>query len=305
MTDTTSSWLGFTMQLPVQAQSTLIAQPWESSAGPAELAAVARACDTHGFYSVSVCDHVAIPRDRAQSMSTTWYDTVATLGWLGGLTESVRLLSHVYVVPYRHPLQTAKAFATLDALSGGRAILGVGVGHVEGEFEALGIPFRERGRIADEAIPAIRAALADEWGGGDVGQRPRPVQSGGPPIWIGGSSAAALRRAARLGDGWLPQGPPEGGMTAAIATLRRHRDEAGREGPFVVSDRAFAYIGEPPFPVPEWTLTGPSESIAAALRGQRDLGVSHIALHIPSRSCDEHIDQIAAFGRDVAPLMTT
>jgi probable F420-dependent oxidoreductase len=302
VTDTVP-WLGFSMQLPVQAQSTLMAQPWEGSAGPAELAAVARACDASGFYSVSVCDHVAIPRDRAPSMSTTWYDTVATLGWLAGLTERVRLLSHVYVVPYRHPLQTAKAFATLDALSGGRAILGVGVGHVEGEFAALGVPFHERGRIADDAIPVIRAALADEWGGGEVGQRPRPVQPGGPPIWVGGSSASALRRAARLGEGWLPQAPPEGGMAAAIATLRGLREETGREGPFVVSDRAFTYVGDPPFSVPEWTLTGSPESIAAALRAQRDVGVSHIALHIPSRSCEEHIDQIRVFGNEVAPLM--
>src|SRR4029450_13070920 len=103
------------MQLPVQAQPPLIPQPWEASAGPEELAAVARACDVNGFYSVSVCDHVAIPRERAPTMTTTWYDTVATLGWLAGFTGKVRLLSHVYVVAYRHPLATAEDVATLDA----------------------------------------------------------------------------------------------------------------------------------------------------------------------------------------------
>ena len=301
----TNALPGFTMQLPVQAQSTLMAQPWEPSAGPAELAAVARACDANGFYSVSVCDHVAIPRDLAPRMTTTWYDTVATLGWLAGITERVRLLSHVFVVAYRHPLQTAKAFATLDALSGGRAILGVGAGHVEGEFDALGVPFGARGRITDDAIAAIRAALADEWGGGDVGQRPRPVQPGGPPIWVGGSSAAALRRAATLGDGWLPQGPPEGGMAAAIATLRRLRDEAGREGPFVIGGGVNVYVGEPSFEVPAWTVTGEPDKLAAAVRDQVALGANHIAVRIPSRSCDEHVDQIAAFGREVAPLVAT
>jgi probable F420-dependent oxidoreductase len=297
------SLLGFTMQLPVQAQSTLMAQPWEPSAGPPELAALGRACDANGFYSVSVCDHVAIPRARASTMTTTWYDTVATLGWLAGFTENVRLLSHVYAVAYRHPLQTAKAFATLDALSRGRAILGVGAGHVEGEFEALGVPFAERGRITDHAIVAIRDALNDEWGGGDVGQRPRPVQAGGPPIWVGGSSSAALRRAARLGDGWLPQGPPEGGMATAIDTLRRSRREAGREGPFVVSGGVSLYVGQPPFEVPGWTVTGGPDKLAAVLRDQVALGVTHIAIRIPSRSCDEHIEQIAAFGQQVAPLV--
>jgi probable F420-dependent oxidoreductase len=299
----TTSLLGFTMQLPVQAQSTLIAQPWEPVSGPAELAAVARACDANGFYSVSVCDHVAIPRERAPTMTTTWYDTVATLGWIAGFTARVRLLSHVYVVAYRHPLQTAKAFATLDALSGGRAILGVGAGHVEGEFDALGVPFAQRGRITDEAVMAIRAALSDEWGGGDVGQRPRPVQPGGPPIWVGGSSDAALRRAARLGDGWLPQGPPEGGMATAIATLRRLREDAGRDGPFAVGGGINLYVGQPSFEVPRWTVTGEADKIAATVRDLVALGVNHVAVRIASRTSEEHVDQIAAFGRDVAPLV--
>jgi alkanesulfonate monooxygenase SsuD/methylene tetrahydromethanopterin reductase-like flavin-dependent oxidoreductase (luciferase family) len=215
----------------------------------------------------------------------------------------VRLLSHVYVVAYRHPLQTAKAFATLDALSGGRSILGVGAGHVEGEFDALGVPFSQRGRMTDDAVVAIRAALSDEWGGGEVGQQPRPVQPGGPPIWVGGSSAAALRRAARLGDGWLPQGPPEGGMATAIATLRRQRQDAGRDGPFAIGGGVNLYIGEPSFDVPRWTVTGEPERIAEVVRDLVALGVNHIALRIPSRSCEEHIDQIAAFGRDVAPLV--
>jgi probable F420-dependent oxidoreductase len=299
----TTSLLGFTMQLPVQAQSTLIAQPWEPASGPAELAAVARACDANGFYSVSVCDHVAIPRERAPTMTTTWYDTVATLGWIAGFTARVRLLSHVYVVAYRHPLQTAKAFATLDALSGGRAILGVGAGHVEGEFDALGVPFAQRGRITDEAVMAIRAALSDEWGGGDVGQRPRPVQPGGPPIWVGGSSDAALRRAARLGDGWLPQGPLEGGMATAIATLRRLREDAGRDGPFAIGGGINLYVGQPSFEVPRWTVTGEADKIAATVRDLVALGVNHVAVRIASRTCQEHVDQIAAFGRDVAPLV--
>src|SRR4051812_40319922 len=219
------------MQLPIQAQSTIFVEEWEKSAGAAELAAIARACDEAGFDYVAVCDHVAIPRARADAMSTTWYDTVATLGFLAGVTSRVRLLSHVYVAAYRHPLQTAKAFSTLDALSEGRAILGVGAGHVEEEFDMLGIRFADRGKLTDAAIDEIRAAFGDEWGSGDMGQRPRPVQPGGPPIWIGGSSAAAIRRAATRGDGWLPQGPPKEGMPAAINRIHELRAAAGRTGP--------------------------------------------------------------------------
>ncbi|HAM01778.1 MAG TPA: LLM class F420-dependent oxidoreductase, partial [Acidimicrobiaceae bacterium] len=99
-----------------------------------------------------VCDHTAIPRRLADAMSTTWYDTVATLGWLAGITSRVRLLSHVYVAALRHPLRAAKEFATLDALSGGRLIVGVGTGHVTEEFALAGVDFARRGALLDEAI---------------------------------------------------------------------------------------------------------------------------------------------------------
>jgi alkanesulfonate monooxygenase SsuD/methylene tetrahydromethanopterin reductase-like flavin-dependent oxidoreductase (luciferase family) len=151
------------MQLPVQSQSTVYVQPWEAEAGPSELSAIARAADRSGAFYVAVCDHIAIPRPADESMSTTWYDTVATLGWLGALTEQVHLLSHVYVLPYRHPLITAKSFATLDRLTGGRAILGVGAGHLESEFRLLGADFERRGPLVEEAIGVIRVAFNEEY----------------------------------------------------------------------------------------------------------------------------------------------
>lgn len=272
----------FGMQLPIQAQSTAFVQEWEKTAGAAELKAVAQACDNASFAYVAVCDHVAIPRSRADAMSTTWYDTIATLGWLAGVTERIGLLSHVYVAAYRHPLQTAKAFATLDALSGGRAILGVGAGHVEEEFDALGVSFSDRGTLTDEAVDQVRAALGDEWGAGEVGQRPRPVQPGGPPIWVGGSSPAAIRRAAQRGDGWLPQGPPKEGMAAAIARIHELRAAAGREGSFTIG--AFG----PP---------GPPEQVAASIPYFEDLGVDQVQVRFPSTSCADLVDQIERFSR--------
>lgn len=273
------------MQLPIQAQSTIFVEEWEKTAGAAELAAVAQACDEAGFDYVAVCDHVAIPRARAEAMSTTWYDTVATLGFLAGVTTRVRLLSHVYVAAYRHPLQTAKAFATLDALSNGRAILGVGAGHVEEEFDVLGLSFADRGRLLDAAIDDIRAALTDEWGSGDLGQRPRPVQPGGVPIWVGGSSQAAIRRAAKKGDGWLPQGLPEGGMQAAIEKIRQLRADAGR--------------GDEPFTIGAFAMPGPPEKVAGSLEGLARIGVDQVQVRFPSTSCQDLCDQIQRFGRAV------
>ena len=160
-------------------------------------------------------------------MSTTWYDTFTTLGFLAGVTERVRLLSHVFVPIYRHPLVTAKALLTLDELSQGRAILGVGAGHVEGEFDMLGVDFAGRGQRLDESVDVVRAALLDEWPEfhgarfdvADVGLRPRPRQTPRPPIWVGGSSPAALRRAGERGDGWLPQGNPPKKYPGMIETF--------------------------------------------------------------------------------------
>src|SRR5579884_618462 len=151
------------IQLPVQAQSRYFVEEWELTAGPAELAAVAAAADRAGFFYIAVCDHVAIPRDLAPRMGAVWYDTVATLSWLAAGTTSTRLLSSVYNLLYRHPYQAAKAFATLDLLSSGRVIIGVGAGHVEAEFAAFGIPFHERGSRLDEAIRQLDHALREEW----------------------------------------------------------------------------------------------------------------------------------------------
>src|SRR5436190_3371346 len=151
--------LAYGMQLPIVAQSPIFAQPWEAGADAGDVVRIAQACDRAGFFYLAVSDHVCIPRDRATAMSTVWYDPVATLGFLAAATKHVRLLSYVYIAPYRHPLATAKAFATLDALSGGRVILGVGAGHLHGEFEALGIDFTRRGKLLDEAIDLIAVAF--------------------------------------------------------------------------------------------------------------------------------------------------
>jgi probable F420-dependent oxidoreductase len=303
--------VAFGLQLPVQSQSTIYVQDWEPSAGAAEMVQVASACEAAGFAYVAVCDHVAIPRTHADAMSTSWWDTIATLSYLAAVTDRIGLLSHVYVLPYRHPLAAAKAWATLDALSGGRAILGVGAGHLKGEFAALGLPFDERGRLLDEAIDAVRAALADEfpshegprWRFGELGQRPRPARS--PlPIWVGGSSRPAMRRAAERGDGWLPQGPPEDGMAAGIAYIREVRAASPRaDDPIVLGALSGPlYVGEPAWDAGR-CVRGPAEKVASYLRTYRDLGVDQIQVGFVSRSADELCDQIAAFAADVAPLV--
>ncbi|MEU5315366.1 TIGR03619 family F420-dependent LLM class oxidoreductase [Streptomyces sp. NPDC021056] len=296
------------IQLPVQSQSTLYTEPWEIAATPADLVGIARAADRAGFAYIAACDHVAIPRRLAPAMSTVWYDPVATLAYLAAATERVRLLSHVAVVGLRHPLLTAKQYATLDHLSGGRLILGVGAGHVQEEFEALGGDFRQRGAVLDECLDALRACLGPEefpehhgklYDFEGLGQRPRPAQPH-VPLWVGGSSPAAVRRAALKGDGWLPQGDPRDRLPAQIARIRELRQD--RQGPFTIGAIVEPlYVGRPAWEVGRRALTGGPEQIAASLRAYGEMGVDQIQVRFRSRGSDELTDQIAAFGTDVAP----
>ncbi|MGW6924078.1 LLM class F420-dependent oxidoreductase [Streptomyces sp. NPDC054950] len=301
--------LDYGIQLPVQSQSTLYAEPWEADAGPADLVEIARAADRAGFAYVAACDHVAIPHRLAEAMSTVWYDPVATLAHLAAVTDRVRLLAHVAVVGLRHPLLTAKQYATLDHLSGGRLILGVGAGHVREEFEALGVDFERRGAVLDETIDALRAALGpDEFPSHHgksydfegLGQRPRPAQAR-VPLWVGGSSPAAVRRAALKGDGWLPQGDPRDRLAAQIETLRRLR---GDDAPLTVGAITEPlYVGAPGWEVGRRTLTGPPEVLAESLRAYGAMGVHQIQVRFRCRSRTELTDQIGLFGAEVGPLL--
>ncbi|WP_223775218.1 TIGR03619 family F420-dependent LLM class oxidoreductase [Streptomyces sp. 135] len=308
-----NSSLAYGMQLPVQSQSSLYAEPWEADATPGDLVEIARTADRAGFAYLASCDHVAIPRRLAEAMGTTWYDPVATLSYLAAATEGVRLMSHVAIVGLRHPLLTAKQYATLDHLSGGRLILGVGAGHVPEEFEALGVDFARRGPVLDETIDALRAALGpDEYPEhhgtryhfGGLGQRPRPAQRH-IPLWVGGSSPAAIRRAATRADGWLPQGDPRDKLPAQIAKLRRLRAQAGIEEPIVIGAITEAlYVGEPGWPVGRRTLHGKPEALAESLRAYTAMGVDQIQVRFRSRGRDELTDQMRAFAADVAPHLT-
>jgi probable F420-dependent oxidoreductase len=300
------------MQLPVQSQSTLYAEAWEADAGPDDLVEVARAADRAGFAYVASCDHVAIPRRLADAMGTVWYDPVATLAFLAAVTERVRLLSHVAVVGLRHPLLTAKQYATLDHISGGRLILGVGAGHVREEFEALGVDFERRGAVLDESIDALRAALGTDdfpshhgkaYDFEELGQRPRPAQER-VPVWVGGSSPAAVRRAAIRGDGWLPQGDPRDRLPGQVARLRRLRAEAGVTEPLTVGAITEPlYVGKPGWDVGRRTLSGRPEAIAESLRAYRAMGVDQIQVRFRSRNRHELTEQMGEFGAEVAPLL--
>jgi probable F420-dependent oxidoreductase len=302
------------MQLPIQSQSTLYTAEWETQAGPDELAAVARAADDAGCFYVGVCDHTAIPRRLADAMSTTWYDTTATLAWLAALTKNTRLLSHVLVLAERHPLRAAKELSTIDHLSGGRVIVGVGAGHVTEEYDVLAGDFSERGRHTDEAVFALARCFTDEfpelpgprWPARDLGLRPRPVQTPRPPIWIGGSSPAAIRRTAAFGDGWLPQGTRRRDLPGQIRRLRELRDELRGGAPIdigTIVEPLYLTSGGAGTELPGYVLQGSADQVAESLRELVGMGVNHLQVRFVARSAQEWCDQTARFGAEVEPLL--
>ncbi|MGB4137591.1 MAG: TIGR03619 family F420-dependent LLM class oxidoreductase, partial [Microbacterium sp.] len=204
---------------------------WEASAGPDELLEIASLADSLGYDYLSCPEHVAVPAGLSspllgQPRGTTYWDPVATLAFLAAATRRIRLATEVIVLGYHHPLQIAKQYGTLDALSGGRVLLGVGVGTAEEEFRLLGAQFEGRGAIADDAIRALRASLSQRepryegthfaYEGFVVEPHARQPRV---PLWIGGASQRALRRAAELGDGWMP-GPQSPELIAE--RLRAH-----------------------------------------------------------------------------------
>ena len=174
-----------------------------------------------GFDLLMVSDHIAVTPDVAEQYPAPFYEPFTTLSWLAGLTRGIRLGTTVLIVPYRHPLLVARMAANLNDLSGGRLVLGVGVGWAREEFGALGVPFRDRGRLTDEHLLAIRAAWQDD----------TDYRSGHIPLWIGGNSDAALRRAVRLGDAWHPLRFTPGWMAEAAGRLTACAADQGRPAP--------------------------------------------------------------------------
>lgn len=186
---------------------------WERTAGVDDIVSVAQAADRLGFAHLTCSEHVAVSAETAQQRGPMFWDPLATLSYLAAMTSRIRLATHVLVLGHQHPLALAKRYGTLDRLSGGRLVLGVGVGSLQEEFELLGTPWDDRGRRGDDALRALRASLSrpeatyhgEFYDYSGLVVEPYAVQAR-LPIWVGGRTRRSLRRAVELGDGWAPYG---------------------------------------------------------------------------------------------------
>jgi probable F420-dependent oxidoreductase len=286
---------------------------FESWVGDGQLNDFAVAAEAAGLDAVTVTDH-PFPEDAWLATGGHHaFDPFVALTSMGAVTSRIKLRTNLLVAGYRNPYLTARAVASLDVLSGGRVIVAMGAGYLRPEFEVLGGSFAERGKRFDEAIEAMTAA----WSGESVDRPggffpavghtmvPRPVQRPRPPIWVGGNSQAALRRAALKADGWLPFPQPATmaaitgspaltdleTLKAGVAEAHRLRAEAGLEGPFDVAFASFDRVD------PEGDPDG--SRFLERLAAYEDAGVTWLTLGCRGRSLAACQDELAWLGEHI------
>jgi len=196
---------------PVVTNVAGAALTWEKNATIEDIGRVAQTADRLGYHHLTCSEHIGIPSTEAPRRGSRYWDPLATFGYVSARTSRIRLVTMTLVLGYHHPLAIVKRYGTLDHVSGGRVILGVGVGSLKEEFDLLGAPFDDRGARGDDALKALRAALptnepayeGDYYSFGGLTVDPCALQAH-MPIWIGGRTRRSLRRAVTLADGWSP-----------------------------------------------------------------------------------------------------
>ena len=302
-------------------------------ATPQDMAALARRGEEMGFDIINVSDHIVIPRGIASrypyslsggfTATGEYLEQLATLSFLAAHTSRVRLLSSVMVLPHRSPVQAAKVLATIDVLSQGRLTVGCGVGWMREEFEAIGAPpYEERGRVSDEYIRVFKELWTSDSPSFDgdycrfdgILFEPKPVQKPHPPIWIGGESPPALRRAGRLGDAWYPNSsnarfPVRNAREYAdsAARVRRHAEEGGRDPQEIALAYTLGWYNDREAMQDEegrrLTFTGTPQQVADDIRAFEDVGVSSLIVEMQGTTVDERLSSMDRFSDRVRPLV--
>jgi probable F420-dependent oxidoreductase len=283
------------------------------------VAELARAAEAAGFYAVFVTEH-PFPSDAWLARGGHHaLDPLVTLAFAAAATSTLRLHTNLLVPAYRNPFLAAKAIASLDVLSGGRVILGIGAGYLEGEFAALGADFADRNERTDEAIAAMTEAWSGEtvvgagrgWAAEGNTMLPRPVQRPRPPIWIGGNSRRAIRRAVELGDGWSPFPAPTKAAThtrtagmaslddlaAGIEYALGHAAVIGRSAPLDIVCMPFGLTMQSP----GHAIDGPA--VVDEVHELVALGVTHLSVSLPGSNRAEAVQAMERFGAEVLPRL--
>lgn len=287
-----------------------LSSAWERELDWRGIRRFAQRADALGFDWLWVAEHVVQDSALVPTMGGRFFEGVTAAANLLGATERIGALTYVAVLPYHQPVVYAKALASADFLSGGRMTLGLGAGYMEREFEAVGVPVEERGRRSDEYLRAMlelwtseKPSFAGEFVRfDDVVFEPKCVQQPHLPLLVGGDSRPALRRAARLGDGWLPWLTTRDEMPGCLAYLREQREAHGRSGPFQVLCLLADFPAEDRLDLSRFHVPREAEEARDMLGALREAGASGAIVHLPrTDSLEECLDWLESFAEDVAP----
>jgi probable F420-dependent oxidoreductase len=264
---------------------------WEETATLADVVDIACEAERLGYHHLTCSEHVAIPSAVAETRGARYWDPLATFGFLAARTQTIKLATHVLVLGYHHPLEIAKRYGTLDRVSDGRLVLGVGVGSLAEEFALLDAPFADRGMRADDAMRALRAALSQdrpEYHGAFYDFEgfvvdPCAIQEH-VPLWVGGRTERSLRRAVELGDGWAPFGLSSGEIATMLARARETEAWSARTAAVEIvlqNEHPLDPIGEP-------------DRVAEQIVRLRDAGATGLNVRFVHHSPAHYREQLAA-----------
>jgi probable F420-dependent oxidoreductase len=300
MENMSSSPLRFALATPVVTLHPKRYSAWEEDAGIDALRQIALAAEKYGFHHVTCSEHVGVPEALREQRGYRYYDPLSTFGYMAAITTRLRFLTHVVVLPYHHPLAVAKRYGTLDRVSNGRLILGIGVGSLAEEFQLLGAEFERRGEIYSEALAALRSALGRKvpfFKGRFFNYQgfvidPHSVQDP-VPMWLGGRTRASLRRALEVADGWDPFKLTLDELRALLTEARDWAVWRERQTPFDLA-LGLEWNEDVTHPAALTRLTDQVAKYQAA-------GATVLNLHFTSRSLEHYLEQIFIVSERVAP----
>lgn len=288
-----------------------VVAPWEVHSHGLDILRYVRKADSLTWDWLTIPEHLVMPNDMVEHMGTRFMESMSAAAVLMGATQRIHMLTYILALPYRHPLLLAKQIGTMEFLAGGRFTLGTAVGHLEKEFEALNVPFEQRGKITDEYIQVLKEAWTSDspsFDGEfvkfkDVVIEPKPIQKPHPPIFIGGNSKPAMRRAAQLGDGWIPwlvtaENLPE--CIQYMKSLPEYQEKADRFE-ILVTTTAYAQ-DDHHVAYGETNIAGDRDGVLREIEGLKKAGATSVQVRPPKvETFEQCLEWIEWYDKEIIP----
>jgi probable F420-dependent oxidoreductase len=301
----------FAIRVPANFLYPAITSPWEAEVTAEDTMRFARAADDLAFDWLWVSEHIVQDPDIVPFMGPRFYEGVTAAAVLLGATKRIGVLTYVAVLPYHQPVVYAKAISTLDFLSRGRITMGIASGHLKREFDALGVPYEERGRRCDEYLRAMKELWTSDRPSfhgqfvkfENVVFEPKPVQKPHTPIFVGGDARPVQRRAARLGDGWIPWLTTCAELPGRLSYIQEQRAKHSRSGPFEVLMLLADFPPEDRLNLSRFRIPRTRDAVSDLVEAIRGAGATGAVVHLPpgTSGLDECLDWVTWFAQEIIP----